>query len=174
MSFDWESAAEGNAGIPEGYHRVKCVKVMRANKDGKKYESQKGDPQIYTVWQTRNDEEGLAIFTLSPSAAFTLAGMLKACGANLKRMQDEGVTPASFADQAFAEKQLVNRECWVYAEKKGKYTNLDFVEAETVPDAAMRAYNLGGPAPAQTAPHGYAGSCYQDNHDALEDSDIPF
>lgn len=137
MSYDWESAAEGSTGIPEGHQRVKCVKVMRHKKNGDGYASKDGDPQLYTVWQTKNEEEGLAIFTLSDKAAFTLARALKCCGADLARMKDAGVTPASFADEDFAAKQLVGRECWVYAEKEGKYTNLSFLEENEVPSAAM-------------------------------------
>lgn len=167
--YDWESAAEGNASLSDGYHCVKCVKVMRANKDGKPYTSQAGDPQLYTVWQNDSEDESLAIFTLSPKAAFVLAGMLKASGADLKRMQDAGVTPDDFADLMFAEKQLIGRVCWVYAERKGKHVNLDFVEKDTVPDNAMRSYN------ANSEPDAKREYIPADKtHEAVTEDDIPF
>jgi len=138
MTFNWTESAEGGSPkLPEGWHRVKCAKVMRANKDGKEYTSKEGDPQVYTVWENANGESGLAIFTISDKAAWTLAQMLKCAGADLARMEKEGVTPDQFADVAFAEKQILNRECWVYATIKGQYVNLDFKQEAEVPDQVI-------------------------------------
>lgn len=165
MSFDWEAAAEGNAGMPEGFHQVECVKVMRHSKKGVEYTSKDGDPQLYTVWQTGAEEEGLASFTLSAKAGFTLAKALKCAGADLARMKAAGVTPDNFADEDFASKQLVGRKCWVYAEKDGKYTNLTFMEESEVPSSAM--YKTAPQAVAATADDGKG-------YEALEDESIPF
>lgn len=166
MSFNWKESAEGSQGMSEGHHRVKCMKAMRSNKEGREYTSQKGDAQIYSVWENAGGEECLVVFTLSDAAAGMLARALECCGADLDRMTAAGIQPSRFADEDFAQKQLVGREGWAFAEKKGKYTNLSFVYESDVPPGVM--YNTAGS----------SGSGNQSEPDStnepIEEDEIPF
>jgi len=95
-----------------------------------------------------------------------LVKALKFSGADLKKMTNAGVTPGDFASIDFAQKQLVGRKCWVYAEKNGKYTNIDFVEESDVPSDVLYG---------QAAPDKAGDSGVDSNgHEVLEESDIPF
>jgi len=131
MAFNWQESADSGGGkspkMTEGNHFVKCVKVMRRDKDGHEHISRNGDPQVYSVWKNSIGQECLVVFTLSDAAAGVLATALKCCGADLERMTAAGIDPSRFADEDFASKQLVGRESWASAEKNGEYINLLFL-----------------------------------------------
>lgn len=161
-AFSWSKAADGDVTkLPAGYHRCVCTKVSRANKDGKEYQSKDGDPQILTIWENADGESAVAMFTLTNKAAWTLAQMLKYAGADIEKMEANGITPKHFEDIAFAEKQILKRECWVYAEPKGKYVNIDFVAEDSVPAEAIKQATqpIGSPL---------------EGTDDIDDDDIPF
>ena len=139
MSFGWNQAADGGSDrLSEGYHQVKCIRVSRANKQGEAYQTAEGHAQLYTVWENADGAQGLVIFTLSNKAAWTLAQMMKFSGADLDRMEKDGITPDHFTDVEFARKKILDRSCWVHAKPKGQYINLEFVDAETVPADAIK------------------------------------
>jgi hypothetical protein len=174
MSFSWKDKAEEGgtaASMPEGYHKVTCVKVQRSTKKVDDLRAKDGSPQVLTVWRNSMDQEAAVYFTLSEKAVGILASMLKYSGADLDKMDQAGVTLDRFADESFAEKQLLNRQCWCWAEQDGKYTNLSFVSEENAKAGMKNLQPVGG---GSATPDGYSGSGYQDNHQAVEDDDIPF
>ena len=94
----------------------------------------------------------------------SLAKFLSCAGADLERMSKEGVTPDRFADQSFAQAQLMNRECWIKVSHKsnnGKtYADVTFLKADDVPASAIRKPD--------------AAPVTQANHEPITDDDIPF
>jgi len=118
QGYDWVQAAQGKSGgdaprIPPGEHQVKVTKVVFANGDGVQFQSKAGDPQILIVLQDAQGREATDFLTLSDKAGWKLARLLGAAGANLARMNQAGVTPQRFADEAFATKNLVGRQLLV-------------------------------------------------------------
>lgn len=163
MGFNWKAAASGEQAekMEAGWHRVTCVKVMRSNKDGEEYVSSKNNaPQVYTVWRNAEGQEALVVFTLSESAGWVLAQCLEACGADLERMEKEGVGVGDFENVDFAKKQLLDRQGWALCEVKGKYPNLSFAPESDVPVDKLKA------TPASALDRSDAGE--------LTDEDIPF
>jgi hypothetical protein len=113
MGYDWNKAADENAQserVPAGRHRLKVGKIIFGKKDGTKFSSQAGDPQILLVFSDNQDRETSQMFTLSDAAGWTMARLLKAAGANVERMTKDGVTPQRFADETFANAQLLGRD----------------------------------------------------------------
>ena len=111
MGFDWKQASESTqaALMPEGYHKAKVVKVVMGKKDGTLFVSRDNDPQVMAVFANEQGEEAAVMFTLSTKASWLLAKFLSCAGADLERMSKEGVTPDRFADQSFAQAQLMNQ-----------------------------------------------------------------
>lgn len=96
--------------IPDGYEgMLKIIKAIRGKKDGSTFESKNNDPQLGIVVVDEMDREAFVMLTLSDRAAWKLAQILEACGCNLDRMDSDGVTPQSFADERFAQRQLLDR-----------------------------------------------------------------
>lgn len=116
MGYAWQENAnsEGSqaAKLPKGQHRVRICKIVFGDRQGNAFRSKAGDPQIMVVFQDREAREAGHMYTLSEKAGFTLAKLLSACDppVNLARMEEAGIEPAHFADQAFAETNLLNRE----------------------------------------------------------------
>ena len=140
MSFSWtqSTSSADKAQLTEGYHKVKAVKVMRYKKDGTEIVSRQGVPQVYVVLGNSHGEESLVSFTLNDKAGWKLAQFLKASGANLEKMDADGVKPEAFADESFAIKQLADRECWVYVSPNGKYVNVDYIDESDVPPMVLK------------------------------------
>lgn len=163
MSFDWEAAASGEGGgsdspkMEPGYHKAKCVKVMRETKKSGELKSKAGDPQLLTIWQNAQGEEATCTLTLTEKAGFVLAKLLSYAGADLARMKEAGVTPASFEKQEFAEKNLLNRECWINAFMNGQYLNIGFVKEDDVPPQFLKGGGASDP-----------------NKQDVDDDEIPF
>jgi hypothetical protein len=111
MPYEWEKNAEGGRAekLPAGTHVVKIAKVKYEGKDGLFRPSQDGSPKMMVVFADRHGREAGLMITLSPKAAWVLARLMSAAGADLKRMDVDGVTPRHFADADFAEPQLLGR-----------------------------------------------------------------
>ena len=144
--MDWEKAAEGQSEtMSEGYHRVKIAKAMRAKKSGDEFVSRDGDPQICAVLENEQGEQAICMFTLTEKAGWVLARCLKACGRNLQKMNESGVTMGHFHDETRAKKWLEGLEGWVFIEHRtadsGRaYANVEWVCEEDVPaDRLKRA-----------------------------------
>lgn len=116
MSYDWEDAAKSKGGgsnapkIPPGAGiDLKIIRVVFGKK-GERFETKNGDPQIMLIFADSVEREAAVMVTLSEKAGFKLAQILSAAGANVKRMTEAGVTPDKFADEQFANANLVGRK----------------------------------------------------------------
>src|SRR5690606_36213633 len=123
--------------MPDGYHKAIVVKVLRGPKDGPDFTSKNGDAQVMAVFVNAAGEEASTMFTLSDKAARVLAKFLESSGANLAKMNDAGVTLRDFENQTFAQKQLMDRECWIEVEwkqgDKKDYSKIAFVKESDLP-----------------------------------------
>jgi hypothetical protein len=59
-------------------------------------------------------------------------------GMNLQKMTAANIALEHFLDEAFCQKQLVGRECWVKVTHSGDYANADVIEAADVPATAKK------------------------------------
>lgn len=142
MGYDWGKASEGGQAeqIPAGQHQLKIVKVVFGKKDGTKFASSNGDPQIMVVFADNQDREAAQMVTLSEKAGWVLASILKAAGADMAKMTERGITPAKFAEEKFAEAQLIGRVLtahvsWETADNGKEYASIKPLRARAeVPD----------------------------------------
>lgn len=165
MTYDWKKSASGEDTGPSmepGYCRAKIVKVIRGKKDGTEFKSKNGDPQLMVIWENVAGESAPSMYTLSEKAGFVLAKMCERVGMDLDRMTEAGVTPESFADEEFAKKQLIGRECWVHVTTYGDNGK---VNAEACKENDV---------PAQFLQQTYAGASTAGPHETLTEDDIPF
>ncbi len=140
MAYDWQAEAdrEGPAKaeqMPAGTHDVELVRVVFGGK-GRRFQSNKGDPQIMCIFADAENREAAQMYTCSEKAGWMLAKLLSAAGANVQRMTASGVKPEDFADQDFAEKNLVGRKLRVQVSWDSKgYASVTPVRKEAVADA---------------------------------------
>jgi hypothetical protein len=120
-----------------------------------------------------SDLQSRILVTLSHAGGWVLAQMLEHSGADLDRMEREGVDVSHFEDVNFASKQLVGRKFWGHCEHKGEYANVRSVAEQDVPPGDLARASRGAPsAPAKApAPRQAPPS---EPHQPVEDSDIPF
>ena len=114
MAYPWQQKADSEGGeraekIPGGVHDLKIIKVVFGKKDGHAFQSKSGDPQIMVVVTDAQGREAAQMYTLSDKAGWTLAKLLGAAGANLTRMETDGVEIGAFAEPSFATQNLVGR-----------------------------------------------------------------
>lgn len=114
MGFDWEQEAAKEGGdyaepLSAGVHDVEITRVLFGSKGGGPFRSRAGDAQIMLIFADREGRECAQMVTLSEKAAWVLARLLSAAGANLARMKADGVEPKAFADDRFAVANLVGR-----------------------------------------------------------------
>lgn len=135
--MDWEQAAnsENAERLEDGFHRVKVAAVHRKNKDGQELETAKG-PYLSVVFHAASGGQAKQSFWLTEKAGWRLARALKAMGMNLQKMTAAGIELGHFLDDAFCQKQLVGRECWIEVTHNGDYANADVVDAADVPATA--------------------------------------
>ena len=146
MAYAWQKQAdeEGAAAkIPAGEHSVRIIKVRHGNQSGP-YQSKSGDPQIMLIFQDREAREATLMITLSDRAGWVLAKLLSCCDppANLERMEADGVEPTHFADEQFADANLLNRQLRIHVEWESgsKYPNVTPIKpASTSPPATSEA-----------------------------------
>lgn len=114
--FSWTESSEPREGdgghraprIPDGDHDVAVAKVV-FGKGNTLFQSNNRDPQILVIFADEEGREASEMFTLSDRAAWKLALVLRAAGANVQKMDERGVKPTDFADEEFCEKNLVRR-----------------------------------------------------------------
>ncbi len=153
MPYQWQNEAERDA--PPKAERIPCctnhpvriVKIVLGGKDGP-FTSRHGDPQIMLVFQDREAREASQMITLSNSAAWVLAKYLGCCDppANLARMEAEGIEPEAFAQQEFADANLLDRQLNIDVVKSKNPDYPDIIPVKPQPAAATPA----SPPPAQS------------------------
>ncbi len=115
MSYDWEKAATSKGSsapkIPPGAGiSLEITRVVFGYGNGEKFASNAGDPQIMIIFADSVKREAAVMVTLSEKAGFKLAQILMAAGANIKKMSEKGIAPDKFADETFANANLVGRK----------------------------------------------------------------
>ncbi len=131
MSYDWSKNSEGGEQaepLPAGAHNVRIDRVVYEKKGAGPFTSKSGDPQIMCIFVDEQGREASQMFTLSANAAWRLAGILKASGANVERMTAQGVEPEDFAEPMFGNKNLVGRKLRVKVEWKIGDNGKDYAE----------------------------------------------
>lgn len=138
-TFDWTQPAEAPGSfapkIPAGRHKVRIERVLHENKDGEGFATKDGDPSMMVIFADAQGREAAQYIPLvsDPAKAWALLAIFQAVDppANLAKMREAGVTPESFRDPRFAQKQLVNRQLTVDVTHNVKgektYVNLAFV-----------------------------------------------
>lgn len=117
MSFSWKESSEPKEGaqrapsIPAGRNiQLKVDRVIFSAKGGGGFVTKDNDPQIMVIFTDTNGNEASEMITLSEKAAFKLSQILRASGADLDRMDAQGVTPEQFAYSEFCDRHLVGRK----------------------------------------------------------------
>lgn len=152
MGYDWKTESEKSATavsekLPAGTHEVTIVRILHGKKDGTRFAAKDGSPQIMLIFADEDGREVSLMVTLSDKAAWMLAKILKAVGANVEKMTERGITPDRFEDETFAEKNLVGRQLTIevtYREYQGKqYANVTPVMEQPAggfdPEADLKA-----------------------------------
>lgn len=154
MAYKWQDNFEGRGGptLPKGGpHRCRVVKVVTADDKGP-YVTQGGDPQTVVTLQDQQAREARLWLTCSTKAGWVLAKLLGCFNppANLARLEADGVEPAHFANQEFAESNLLNREVWIMMEEQtGRDGKIKMVPVPVKPPAGAP---VPPPPPPMTAP----------------------
>lgn len=114
MSFSWTEKSEQEGPVyaeklPDGQHRVTITRLIFGTRDGQPFQSKSGDSQIMLIFADDQAREVSQMITLNDRAGWVLARILGRCDppANLARMEADGVLPAHFADQNFAENNFL-------------------------------------------------------------------
>lgn len=115
MPYSWkdEAAKEGPANaprIPAGRHELQISKLVFGSKTGGFFSAKDGSRQIMVIFTDSVNREANIMVTLSEKAAWVLAKILEAAGANLAKMQEAGIEPSKFTDERFATANLVGRK----------------------------------------------------------------
>lgn len=147
--YDWEDAASGSRNraplIPEGQTALEVKDIVFGGKNGK-FSSKNNDPQIMLIFADGKGNESGQMFTLSNKAAWTLAGILAAAGADLRKMKERNIQPSQFADERFARAQLVGRKFTgdVAYESEGgkKYARITPLRTDSTAQAATAEDDL--------------------------------
>lgn len=127
MGFNWTEQAtkEGptSVPIPDGTHRVTITKIIHAGKGNEEFMTKNGDKQMLVIFADAGGREAPEYFTLNAAAGFRVAKLAAAAGLDLEKMEASNITPESFGDTTFAEKNLLGRELTIEVgsrEYKGK------------------------------------------------------
>jgi hypothetical protein len=163
MSFSWKTEADREAPqnaprLKPGAQQLEVVKLVFGKKGQngsapQPFKSDKGHPQIMCVYSDGQGREGTEMFTLSDEAGWKLAKLLAAAGANVQKMDQANITPANFADERFANANLVGRKFTAEVQyKPGKGQNADKEYLNVLPimpqpnGAARQPVGAGAPA----------------------------
>ncbi len=181
--FSWqnEAAKEGPQNAPKlnpGPQRLKIVKLVFGKKGQNgagptPFKSDKGDPQVMCIFGDAQGREGAEMLTLSDAAGWKLAKILAAAGANVQKMDEAGITPQRFADERFANANLVGRELQAdvaYEKGKGNDTK-EYVRITPLMPQPTNAASAPQRAPAMAGAPVGGGFNPEDD---LKESDIPF
>jgi len=155
--------------IPAGQHRLEILKIVYGKGAGENYQqfqTKAGDPQIMVVFRDKLEREAAEMFTLSDAAAFKIAKLLEAIGADLESMESDGITVEAFAEPQFANAQLVGRVLQAqvaYEEANGKHY------AKITPAPAAKRTEPEKPAPTRKP----SPQAWPPPEPAAEEDDIP-
>lgn len=153
--YDWSNPASPPSGfapkIPNGRHEVSIVRVLHENKDGNPYQTRTEQPAMCVIMADAQGREVMEFVGVSddPEESWALRAMFQAFNpaANLAKMAEAGVTPARFADAAFAKKQLEGRRLVIDVSSrdyKGKtYTNIAYCPSGTKVGEARQPVGAG-------------------------------
>lgn len=108
--MNWKEQAEKkgpekNPPLPEGQQQLTIAKVVMGNKQGW-FKSKSGDRQIMLVFTDNQEREAVQMYTLTEKAAFALAKVLEATGADLEAMTKDNLDITAFEKETFAVAQL--------------------------------------------------------------------
>lgn len=110
--------------IPDGFADVEIKRLVHTNREGERFESQGGDPQMMVVYASDDGCEAVDMFTLSDKAGWALAKMMEAAGMNLAKLDAAGVQYIHFANEEWAAKALVGKRLRIHVKwgtgKNGK------------------------------------------------------
>jgi hypothetical protein len=156
VGYEWQRKSEEAAQaarLPLGEHRVRVAKLVFGNDNGP-FTSKGGDPQVMVVFADREDREASMYLTLSEKAGWVLAKLLGCFDppANLAQMEQDGVVPLHFADQEFAEENLLNRELWVQVTTEKGQDGKDYPRVNPFKKTTGPTPAPARPAPSPTAP----------------------
>lgn len=115
--------------IPSGQHAVEITDIVFGSKKGGAFASKAGDPQIMLIFSDSQGREAAQMVTLSEKAKFVLAKILEAGGADLRKMDEKGITPQKFAEERFATINLKGKKFtadvqWETAENGKEYSTV--------------------------------------------------
>lgn len=155
MPYKWQENAESSGGptIPKGGpHRCRIVKVATGDDKGS-FVTHGGDPQVVLTLQDQSAHEARMWITCSDKAGWVLAKLLGCFNppANLARLEADGIDPAHFANQAFADQNLLNREVYIMMEEQTKDGKTKLVPVPVKPPAGAPTPST-PPVSAPTAP----------------------
>lgn len=145
----WDDEQQYEKMLP-GKHRAKIARIRFGDRKGR-FVSQGGSPQIDIVFKNAANQEVMNRFTLSEKAGFTLRRLVAAFDPpmNLEAMEKAGVVPEHFADEGFANKNLLNRELEIdVTEEEGDNRKMYLVATPIIHRAKS------GPKGATSAPAG--------------------
>jgi hypothetical protein len=155
MAFSWKDKAEGNRApkLPPGQMALTISRILFTGKDEQPLKSTNGDPQIRLIYTSEEGQEGMQTVTLSESAAFVLAGILKAIGCNLEEMDADKVTPSHFARPSFASAQLLGKsfKAQVDYKENSQYPDITPMGPATVAKKPVAKAPASKPKPAEGA-----------------------
>jgi hypothetical protein len=173
MAYAWKQAAQGAPKMSEGYHLLKVMRVSNEGKEGEVMRSKSGDPQLRVTVANAKGEQSRILVTLSHAGGWVLAQMLEHSGADLDRMEREGVDVSNFEDIDFATQQLVGRKFWGHCEHKGEYANVRSVAEQDVPPGDLAKASRG---PQQQTSHPPASrqAPPSEPHQPVDSDNIPF
>ena len=141
LQQDAEKSGGQNAPqIPAGLADVEIKKLIHANRDGERFVSQKGDPQMMVVYADDNGGEAADMFTLSDTAGWALAKVMEAAGMNLAKLDAAGVAYHHFANEEWAAKALVGKRlriqiAWGVGKNGKPRATITPIRREAVPPA---------------------------------------
>ena len=170
MSFDWnkDQSQERAPLIPEGKHWLKIKNVLHGKKNGEMFTTKNGDPKLLLILVDAHGNEGSDMIPLSRAAAFKLKQLLVACHDpfDFDKMNENNVTPSSFADPKFASLNLVGRHVWAHVDHTTAQNGKSYLNLEYTPDDAIeKIVEVKDPAKAAAAPTNTGG---------VDVDDIPF
>lgn len=154
MGYGWTKTDENysEARLPLGVHDTQITKVKRSGQNGE-FTSKNGDPQLMVIFEDASSMSASDMYTLSDKAAWRLRMLVQRCRPPLDvaAMEAQGIEPSAFADQNFAEANLVGRKVRISieADKDPMYPKVVPVRVEGDVQPATPAVT---PPPAPAAP----------------------
>lgn len=165
MAFDWTEEDSADAlRIPVAQDvQVQITKIVFGNKSGPFRTSASSGcaPRLMLIMADADGREVASMVTLSEKAGWTLRSILSAAGADMQKMKDDGVRPEDFAQEQFANANLIGRRLSIRVKEYiGDDGNLGEIVALRARPGAQLAPSPAAPAVQESPP--------------IDDSDIPF